>query len=176
MATNLQFIKSNSASSVSSMDITDCFTDQYDVYAIMIDNFDIGSGVDLAVRLRNSSGVVSSANYDDAVQLMRSYGGGFGDNNDENDTKWKSFGFYDPQGGIGQGVAIGTTIYIFNPTNTSSYTFALWQNAGVSSIGTPVRKGIGVLKQTASMTGINFNASSSILNIRARIYGLRVDS
>ena len=69
-----------------------------------------------------------------------------------------------------------TVIYIFNPTSSSSYTFALWQNAGVSSIGTPVRKGIGVLKQTASMTGINFNASSSILNIRARVYGLRVDS
>ena len=69
-----------------------------------------------------------------------------------------------------------TVIYIFNPTSSSSYTFALWQNAGVSSIGTPVRKGIGVLKQTASMTGINFNASSNILNIRARIYGLRVDS
>ena len=82
MASNLQFLTSNSASSVTTMDIENCFTDKYDVYAIMIDNFDIGSGVDLAVRLRNSSGVVSSANYDDAIQLMRSYGGGFGDNRD----------------------------------------------------------------------------------------------
>lgn len=174
MATNLQFIKSNTASSVTSMDITDCFTDQYDVYAIIIDNFDIGSGVDLAVRLRNASGVVSSANYDDAIQLMRSYGGGFADNNDENDTKWKSFGFYDPNSGIGQGVGIGTTIYIFNPTNTSSYTFALWQNAGVSSIGTPARKGIGVLTVAEAHTGINFldSGGATILGISASVYGV----
>ena len=173
MSTNFQFIKSNTASSVSSMDITDCFTDQYDVYAIIIDNFDIGSGVDLAVRLRNASGVVSSANYDDAIQLLRSYGGGFADNNDENDTKWKSFGFYDPSS-ITQGLGIGTTIYIFNPTNTSSYTFALWQNAGVSSIGTPVRKGIGVLKVAESHTGINFldSGGATILGISASVYGV----
>ena len=72
MATNLQFIKSNTASSVTSMDITDCFTDQYDVYAIMIDNYDIGSGVDLTPITQpdlhwNFSGTMSLAGY--LVQL-----------------------------------------------------------------------------------------------------------
>lgn len=175
MASNLQFLTSNSASSVTTMDIENCFTDKYNIYAIMIDNFDIGSGVDLAVRLRNSSGVVSSANYDDAIQLMRSYGGGFGDNNDVNDTKWKSLGFYDPGSGVGQGVGIGTTMYIFNPTNASSYTFATWQNAGVSNIGTPARKGMGVLKVAEAHTGITFldSGGATILGIKANVYGVK---
>ena len=167
---NLRLINENSGSSITSFSMTDVFSSDFDIYKIVLDTIDFPSE-DLFFRFINSSGsVVSSANYDDAVLLQRSYGA-FAEERNTNTTSLGSIGFSDlsDKGGA-------TVLYVFNPTSTSSYTFSLWQNAGVSSIGTPVRKGIGVLKQTASMTGINFNASSSILNIRARIYGLRVDS
>ena len=167
---NLRLINENSGSSITSFSMTDVFSSDFDIYKIVLDTIDFPSQ-DLFFRFINSSGsVVSSANYDDAVLLQRSYGA-FAEEINTNTTSLGSIGFSDlsDKGGA-------TVLYVFNPTSTSSYTFSLWQNAGVSSIGTPVRKGIGVLKQTASMTGINFNASSSILNIRARIYGLRVDS
>ena len=165
---NLEFIKSGSGTSVSDLSITDCFSSKYDVYQVVINTINLAS-IDLFFRFINSGGVVSSANYDDAVLLQRSYGA-FGENKNTGATSLGSIGFsdYTDKGGA-------TVIYIFNPTNSNSYTFALWQNAGASTIGTPVRKGIGVLKQTASMTGINFNASGN-MSIRARVYGLRVDS
>ena len=166
----LRFITESSGSSITSFSMTDVFSSDFDIYKVVLDTIDFANA-DLFFRFINSSGsIVSASNYDDAVLLQRSYGA-FGENRNLNATSLGSIGFSDlsDKGGA-------TVIYIFNPTSSSSYTFALWQNAGVSSIGTPVRKGIGVLKQTASMTGINFNASSSILNIRARVYGLRVDN
>jgi len=167
---NLRLISESTGSSITSFSITDVFSSDYDIYKVVLDTIDFANA-DLFFRFINSSGsVISASNYDDAVLLLRSYSA-FGELKTENGSSLGSIGFSDLSD---KGNA--TVIYIFNPTSSSSYTFALWQNAGVSSIGTPVRKGIGVLKQTASMTGINFTASSNILNIRARIYGLRVDS
>ena len=165
MATNLQFITSSSASSVSDLSITDCFSSKYDVYQVVIDTIDFANA-DLFFRFINASGVVSSANYDDAVLLMRSYGA-FAELPTVGGTSLGSIGFSDlsDKGGA-------TVITIFNPFNSSSYSFAQWQNAGVSSIGTPVRKGIGVLKVAESHTGINFTASSTILGVSASVYGL----
>ena len=41
------------------------------------------------------------------------------------------------------------------------------------TIGTPVRKGIGVLKVAESHTGINFTASATILSVSASVYGVK---
>jgi len=133
---------------------------------VVIDTLGMSS-TDLKWRFVNASGVVSSANYDSAVLLQRSYGA-FGDNNTVNGTEFRSVGFtdYSDKG-------VGTVITIFNPFNSSSYSFAQWQNAGASTIGTPVRKGIGVLKVAESHTGINFTASSTILAVGARVYGVK---
>lgn len=163
---NLEFIKSGSGTSVSDLSITDCFSDKYDVYQVVIDTIDFANG-DLFFRFINSGGVVSSANYDDAVLLMRSYGA-FAELQTVGGTSLGSIGFSDlsDKGGA-------TVITIFNPFNSSSYSFAQWQNAGVSSIGTPARKGIGVLKVAESHTGINFTASSTILGVSARVYGVK---
>jgi len=164
---NLEFIKSGSGTSVSDLSITDCFSAKYNVYQVVINNIEFGASADMKYRLINASGVVSSANYDSAVLLQRSYGA-FGDNNTVNGTEFRSVGFtdYSDKG-------VGTVITIFNPFNSSSYSFAQWQNAGASTIGTPVRKGIGVLKVAESHTGINFTASSTILAVGARVYGVK---
>ena len=84
-----------------------------------------------------------------------------------------SIGFYDPASGINQGKGLGTVIYIYNPFDSSSYTFATWQNTGLSSIGPPVRRGKGVLKVAESHTGINFTGSATILAVKASVYGVK---
>tara|TARA_R110002020_G_C15963872_1_gene746820 strand:+ start:188 stop:703 length:516 start_codon:yes stop_codon:yes gene_type:complete len=171
MSTNLQFITSSSASSVSDLSITNCFTAKYNVYQVVIDNIDFASA-DLKFRFINASGTVTSANYDSAVLLQRSYGS-FADNRTTDGTEFRSIGFFDQSGGIGAGKGGATVITIYNPFNSSTYSFANWQNAGVSSIGTPVRKGIGVLTVAESHTGINFTASSTILGVSASVYGVK---
>ena len=171
MASNLQFITSSSGSNVSSHSIENCFSAKYDIYKVIIDTLEFASA-DGAFRFINSSGVVSSSNYDDAVHLQRSYGD-FADNRNTSATSLGSIGFYDPASGVNQGKGNATVIDIYNPFDSSSYTFATWQNAGVSSIGTPVRKGIGLLKVAESHTGINFTASSTVIAVKANIYGVK---
>lgn len=166
MASNLHFIKTGSDTSVSSLSITNCFSDQFNVYQVVIDTIGLASS-DLHFRFINASGVVSSANYDDAVLLMRSYGS-FSDTNDEGATELGSIGFsdYSDKGGA-------TVINVYTPFDSSAYSYATWQNAGASTIGTPVRKGSGVLKVAESHTGINFMASSTLQSISASIYGVK---
>jgi hypothetical protein len=68
---------------------------------------------------------------------------------------------------------IGETIYIFTPFSSSSYTFLNQQEASVISAGFKGYKGIGVLRQTTSMTGISFLTNgSSTMDFNASIYGL----
>jgi len=75
MATNLQFIKSASATSVSSLQITNCFNANYDVYKVVIDN-DNGSNNDLFIRVINDSGtVISSGSKYDYANLELNAGG-----------------------------------------------------------------------------------------------------
>jgi len=165
MAGSLEFIKDESGTSVSDLSITDCFSSKYNFYKIVIDTINLGS-IDLFFRFINASGVVSSADYDDAVLLQRSYGA-FADNNNTNATSLGSIGFsdYTDKGGA-------TVIYIYNPFDSSSFSFATWQNAGTSTIGTPVRRGIGALTIAESHTGINFTASSTIAGVGASVYGV----
>ena len=81
MSTNLQFIKSASATSVSSLQITDCFNANYDVYKVVIDN-DNGSNNDLYIRVINDSGtVISSGSKYDYANLELNASGSFGENN-----------------------------------------------------------------------------------------------
>ena len=69
-------------------------------------------------------------------------------------------------------------IYIFNPYSSSSYTFLLFQTSFYNEgSGGQSQKGIGVLKQTSSIGGINFTAhSGDIDSLSLKTYGLRVDS
>jgi len=163
----LNFIKSGTGTSFTSFSITDCFTTNYDIFKVVIDTIDIGS-TDLKFRFLNSSGVVSSANYDVGVFLMRSYGA-FAAQPDQDRTDSGSIGFsdYTDKGGA-------AVLHIYNPTNSSVFTMAHAQNAGLSTIGTPVRRGAYVLTVAESHTGINFTAASTVTKVSASVYGLKV--
>ena len=173
---NLRLINETTATSSASVSATDIFSADFDIYKIVINDIDQTSsgGFINQTRFINSSGsIITSANYDNALLQLKAYGG-FGEVRATNQTKMDLMNVVTGGAEVGQ----GTVIYVFNPYNSSSYTFALCQSqqfyAGAGGFGA---KSIGVLKQTSSITGINFLPSgSSYDNFKFRVYGLRVDS
>jgi hypothetical protein len=177
---NLRLINQTTASSVSSVNITDVFTSDFDIYKIEIEADDYDANSILTLRLINSSGsVVTATDYDNAVLYLRT---------DSSYNELKSttdnvlfervLGFFNYNSGSRQGGA--GIIYIFNPTNTSSYTFALAQSASDHSTGKSGGvKGLGALKTFDNITGFQLLQdaySATYGEIKAKVYGLRVDT
>ncbi len=175
MATNLQFIKSvNVQTASSTVQITDCFTDNYDVYKIVLTDFSTdGSSNYGQIRFINSSGgTISTANYDFAsLQLASAYSFSEGVT-DTNQTYIRGIGGQDVRSQAPNGNAV---FYVYNPTDTSSYTFMLGESAFWNS-GNNMQgyKQVSVLKTTDDVTGIEFfYSSSNVDELRASVYGVK---
>jgi len=151
MATNLQFIKEVSISaSTSSTSVDNVFSSDYDVYCIVCRGFStVGtSGTFLGVRfIDNSGNVVTDAEYDWADLEMRS-DASFSDDNDEGAT------FMRLQGGFDQEPeTTGAVIYVYNPSDSGSYTFITTQSGGITGGYNRGGKGIGVHKTAETIRG-----------------------
>jgi hypothetical protein len=175
---NLRLINETTVTSaVSTLEVQDIFSADFDIYKVVMNNFSVTTTTDVESFLRfiNASGsVVSSSNYDRASLYMRNTSA-FGEIRSTNDTKIHyAVGSLDPtpQGG-------SSVHYIFNPYSSSSYTFDLNQSSSFYSFPRYVAgKGIGVLKQTISITGVQIvlSGTNTISSGIVRTYGLRVDS
>ena len=55
---------------------------------------------------------------------------------------------------------VGIVSYIYNPFSSSSYTFTKWQSSYSFGSGKGGTKGMGVLKLTSSITGVQIYAVS----------------
>jgi len=150
MATNLEFIKSvNVSDGATSVNITDVFSADYDVYKIISTcNSNTTTAINCNGRLIDSGGsVISTANYDYAYLQMNTYttfveGKGTSQNN-----LVVLFGTTDLKPENASSIT-----YVYNPFN-SSYTFFTHQDM-LSYNGVNLgRKYIGVLKETTSCTG-----------------------
>ena len=161
-------------SATATVNVTDVFSSDFDIYKITFTNMEIQTDDYTQMRLINSSGsVVSASNYDNATQIMYSHTSFFEGKN-TGDNKFYYLNYLHPSG---TDKGNGNVIYLFNPYSSSSYTFLLNQSSGqADSTGNYNFKGIGVLKQTASMTGFSIFRTGNIDNIKVRTYGLRVDS
>ena len=161
-------------SGVASVSVTDVFTDDFDIYKITFTDMEIQSDSYTNMRFINSSGsVVSASSYDNAVQGIYSFTS-FGELRGTNETSVENLNYLYPNS---YDDGNGNTLYIFNPTNSSSYTFVIHQGSGMANgVGNYNFKGIAVLKETSSITGINLFRTGNINNIKIRTYGLRVDS
>ena len=162
-------------SAVSTVSITDVFSADFDIYKVTCMNFDNSSGAqNIDLKFINASGsVITSSEYDWAYLRLNDYTG-FTEAKNTNDSNWENFwGKDDSASGETQNVVN----YFFNPFSSSSYTFGLTQSSNVVNSQSQGIKGIGVLKQTLSVTGfqIVFNSVASN-NGKIRTYGLRVDS
>ena len=162
-------------SSVSSVDITDVFSADFDIYKITTNNIsEVGvTAGNINLRFINSSGsVISSSDYDYAV-LRCASSVAFSEFKSTTATNFTYFGgktdvSAETNGSVG---------YIFNPTNTSSYTFGLYQNTTFANSTNENHKGIGVLTLTANITGFQIYFDGQTVNSGfIRTYGLRVDS
>ena len=171
MATNLQFIKSASGTSVSSLSVTDCFSDKYDVYLITSDTFNPPANNNGKFRLIDSGGsVISASEYSYANLNCRTYNT-FSDNRSTSDN-FMGYIFYSD---ANQTHSAGLALYIYNPYDSSSYTFSQHQdsnfNAGSGGLG---RKAIGVHKSAEQITGINFfPESSASADFSINVFGVK---
>ena len=173
MAGSLEFIKSASGTSVSSLSVTDCFSADYDVYAIASTSQEQTGTATLYSYMRfiNSGGVVSTSNYDYASLRLASFEPfaeikGTGATSIQNQFTLDAEN-YEESGGI--------IAYVYNPYDSSSYTFLTAQSTYVNNAnGLMGSKGIGVYKVAEQITGVNILVSSSTFDdINLKIYGVK---
>ena len=167
---NLEFIKSASGTSVSSLDVTNCFSADYDVYAFSIDKVDAQAGGYFNLRFLDSGGtVISASEYDYANLIMLAYSS-FIENRATSGTgieriMRKSATSSDIGGGYH---------YVFNPNDSSSYTFYQGQSGGsiISGSGLVGLKSIGVHKSAEQITGFQlYGATFDTLEVS--VYGVK---
>ena len=152
MAGSLEFIKSvEVTTSSSSVDVTDCFSADYDVYKITTNDFStVGTtNTGLDMRFLDSGGsVVSDSDYDIAYLTMKAETLFTQDRGTNRSLLENFFSITDqsPE-------ATSSVSYVFNPFSSSSYTFVLNQSARFAAGSFRGQKYIGVLRQSATMSG-----------------------
>ena len=174
MATKLQFIKSASGSSISSLDVSDCFSSQYDVYFVSISKGDFTGNAYTQIRFLDSGGsLINQTEYDFATLDLRSSAGSFSELKGTSQSSFPNIALTqtgaDDFGGI--------NFYIYNPFDSTSFTFLTLQ---ASSFGgsTPLLRGskyIGVHKSAEQISGFQMNRSDSATmdNMTVNVYGVK---
>ena len=162
-------------SAVSTVNITDVFSSDFDTYKVTCQNFSNDTGAqNTELRFINSSGsVITSSEYDWGYLRLNDYTT-FTEAKNVNDDHWENFwGKDDSASGETQNVVS----YFFNPFSSSSYTYGLTQSANAINSQLQPIKGIGVLTELSSVTGFQIKfATNASNNGKIRTYGLRVDS
>lgn len=167
----LRFINETTGTSTSSFQVTDIFSSDFDIYKLVVDRLDLGTATYARIKFINSSGSLITGNYDTCFYDLTSYAV-YAQNASTN------------QADLAIGYAAGTTtawgggfvIYVFNPYQSSTYTFVENESSTNISANFVGGKGIGILKNQTSVTGIEFHLAGSGIydNIRLRTYGLSV--
>jgi hypothetical protein len=169
MATNLEFIKSASGTSVSYIDVTDCFSANYDVYKIMVSKSDVDTQTYSWIRLLDSTNTVITANEYDYASMDLASSTTFGENRGTNGTAF----FNTDVQGTDTAKGIGLVVYIYNPYDSNSYTFANWQSSGVTSVlyGT---KGIAVHKVAEQINGFRYiRGAGNFDSVTINVFGVK---
>ena len=163
---NLRLINETSFSSVNTVNVTDVFSADYDIYKI---TSDVSGQYGLLKFINSAGSVMSDSTYDTArhnLKLNTSFS--------ETRVVGTDVGIYAFTESSGSGTG-GNVLYIFNPSS-SSYTFVTAQTIDInSSTAHRIAKTIGVHKNASSMSGFQLNALASVSGTM-RTYGLRVDS
>ena len=168
----LRLINETSGTSVSTLELQDVFTDEFDIYKFYT-YFECSAEQEQHIRFLNSSGSAIASDYDYAIQVVQA-ATSFSEVRATGQTFYRIVNKNENNYG---GVAVG---YVFNPTSTSSYTFLMSQSSHQYDLGgTPNvyegLKNIGVLKQTTKVTGMQL-LNNTTANCELRVYGLRVNS
>lgn len=175
MAGSLELISTTTMTDdVQTVNITNVFSDKYDVYMIkgsnMLGKNSTATGLNL--RFINASDSVITSGYTYAQVGLKgntSFSEGRGTSEDR---IWNVFGGLDDSG-----QSAGNIAYIFNPFSSSSYTFTISQSSAFPSGNFRMYKGIGLYPQTTSLTGLqvelNESASRFSGNGKVSVYGVK---
>jgi hypothetical protein len=176
MAGSLELIKKVIGTDVNSLDITDCFTDKYKVYKVTEKTADYrttGTGViDLRHRFIDSGGsVITASEYDSARLTMKAEAAFDSD-------RFTSLGYMYGTVLLGNYENAGSANYVFNPNDSSSYTFMIGQGAGGYDTASNRFRGakqIGVHKVAEQITGFNIHSSNAGVNfdLTVSVYGVK---
>jgi len=174
---NLRLINETTVSaSTSSVDVTDVFSADFDIYKITTNNFSTVGTTQTALDLRfiNASGSVITASQYDYAYLNAKANTTFAEVRATNSSFIDNFFAVPDQSPEGA----SSVSYIFNPFSSSSYTFAINQSSRAEAGNFRSQKYIAVLTQTASITGFQlFETNTRPFDEGViRTYGLRVDS
>ena len=162
MATNLEFIKRESADSVSSFTITDIFSANYDVYQVFVTGNGSASVSSLSAEfLDNGGSDIAQGAYDYAL-IRLDPSGSYGDVYGENAN---SFEYAYPTNSDNDFSAL---LSVYYPYSTSTYTFCTTQGMSVQG-----EKGIVIAGATTSATSMKFYANQNFTPINVSVYGVK---
>tara|TARA_B100001939_G_scaffold318419_1_gene305823 strand:+ start:1416 stop:1943 length:528 start_codon:yes stop_codon:yes gene_type:complete len=163
------------SASTSSVDVTDVFSADFDIYKITTNNFSTVGTTATALDLRflNESGsVITNSKYDYGYWNMKAETT-FAEVRATDATFIDNFLVTDQSPEVASSVT-----YVFNPFSSSSYTYLINQSSRRESGNFRSQKYIAVLKQERRMGGFRlFETNSRPFDSGViRTYGLRVDS
>lgn len=163
---NLHFIKQVNADSVTTLDATDVFSSNYDVYEVFYKiNGDSTTNASQKVRLIDSGGVVTLSNYASGAVQMKTYNNAFDALRYNGQSAFIVQGYERDKG-------VGNRITIYNPYDDDAHTFINWFSVG-SYAGNGISiKGAGSYGTTTRFTGIQVDAGAAS-TVQCSIYGVK---
>jgi len=168
---NLELINSfEVTSTVTSFDCDNIFSANYDVYMVAIDGIQEVSALQwIRIRFLDNTGTVITASEYDYAQLTMYSNATFVDTTrgvSQDNLTYSGIGNTDDSG-------TNSILYVYNPYDSSSYTFTQAQSSFTTSAILNGTKGIGVHKSAETIRGIRFYVSSGNFGSGFfRIYGL----
>lgn len=169
---NLQFIKKEVlTSTANNLQVTNCFNTNYDVYKIFLTKVDTSALANLRLRfIKSDDSIDSTSNYNYAVHILRSYTSS-AENKSTSATYWELISSQSSSSIAGNAVEI--TIY--NPFNSSSYTFHKTNTCGyLEASGIYAPHSIGGHTVEQSNTGFQMLLSSgNYERLEVVVYGVK---
>jgi len=170
MASSLQFIKKVIGTNVSNFELTNIFSDKYDIYQIQITQAEISNDDYNYFRVINASGTDSGSNYDYANFFMYGHTT-FADIKAEGSTTANYLGYLYP---ANYDDGIGVTMSVFNPYDSSSYTsFSAKVSGHADGVGLYGSTSSMIHKVTQQITGLSIQRTGTFKHIKANIYGVK---
>ncbi len=155
MSGSLELINKTTFSSVSTVNVDNVFSADYDVYKITLDT----GGQYGLLRFLDSSGTLTTDSTYDTARLNLKINTSFS----ETRVTSTDVGMYAFSESSGSGAGGGSVVYVYNPFSSSSYTFATSQSVDVNtSSAHRIAKMVGVYKNVQSLRGFSLQALASV--------------
>ena len=175
---NLEHVKTlefRDESGTAFVSIDECFNANYNTYFVNISKVDGNlSGYYLYLRFLDSSGSTISANEYDFSGLQMTSNAGYTELRTENTSLINYLGFSGSGSLTDDKYDNGTSMYIHNPYDSSSFTAVQSQSSGVNS--TPILYGfktVGIHKSAETIRGFGIGGHSAFYGMKIEVYGVR---